>query len=161
MSEVFQAVVVEGGTVELKTWLGPPPLGSLLVAPRDGLVALSPPLPETRDLDCLVGATLAMHLSTFTRVALHVVLDTRVGLRHSQLFRRGSPQQVFGSRTERWYRLDDNGEPIRIATYGSEELVESEEYETAEDAIDQGLRAAGFETSRLALVQALCYGSTK
>ena len=159
MSEIFQAVLFRGAPADLEGIVGVQPTGTLMLGLPGGVVAVSPPLPEDRELDALSGGTLAMRISQATGVALHVMYDSRIGFRHSQVFRRGTPTAVaFGSSTERWHRLDAAGAPILGETLTADELVDGEEYETSVDAIAQGLNASGFDLSTSQLVQAVCYG---
>ena len=159
MSEILQAVLFRGAPPDLEGIAGVQPNGTLVTGLPGGVVAVSPPLPDGRELDALSGGTLAMRISQAAGVALHVMYDSRIGFRHSQVFRRGTPTTVaFGARTERWHRLDAAGAPILGETLTVDEMVDGDEYETAIDAIAQGLNAIGFDLSTSQLVQAVCYG---
>lgn len=160
MSEAFQAAIFHGTVDDARDTFRRSPDDTVVVAVRGGLVAVSPPLGPTRELDALVGAALAIEASRAHGSALHVMYDSRISFRHSQLFRSGEPTRLaFGAHTERWRRLRDEGAPIDDLTYGAEELDSQEEYESAIDALTQGLRALGApDVTGPEVVQLLCYG---
>ena len=154
MSEVLQGVVF--ATAELQSVLSHLPSDLEVIALPGSYLALTLP---SRDIDMAYGAALASQISQYLGSALHLAYDSRVGLRHSQLFHQGSPVAVFGAETERWHSLGEGGEPDRSQTFSTSELLPAGEYETAQDAVTQGLRAFGLGSlTGKDLVQLACYG---
>jgi hypothetical protein len=125
------------------------------------LAAAILPLAVGRQLDAMASGRIALRLSMAFGTALHVMYDSRIGFRHAQVFRRGSPGNAYGSDTERWHILDASGHPDTSRTFSTGELDDSQEYQTAEDAVAQGLRAAGWDgdISTRELIQVLCHGA--
>lgn len=155
MSEVLQGVVFTDTEVAANSFMSSLPRDLQVIPLPSGYLALMPP---SRDLDMAYGAALAAQVSGALGSALHVAYDNRVGLRHSQLFRQGSPVVAFGIETERWHPLRDSGEPDTSQTLSTNELLPAGEYETAEDAVTQGLRAFGLgRITGQDLVQLACY----
>lgn len=87
---------------------------------------------------------LAAELSTRHGRSLVVRFDSRVGHRSAALFVDGQRASVFGEADELYVPLDERGlprateEPLR-----ADQLAPDEEYETIQNAIQQGLKALG------------------
>jgi hypothetical protein len=155
MSEVFQGIVFVEDAPTVHAFIPSLPPDLEVLALPGGYIALAR---HRRAIDMAYGNELAAQASRSLGAALHVAYDSRLGLRQSHLFHQGSATTAFGLDTERWHSLGEGGEPDMKRTFSTSELLSTDEYETAEDAVTQGLRAVGLGSlTGQDLVQLVCY----
>jgi hypothetical protein len=141
VSEVFEGIVVsrqptEIGPIESKLPLRSEPLQNATIIYRSDSRSAAAFAPEIERL--------AEQLAERLGAATVVRYDSRIGHRSSIAFRRGQPPQSYGPEHELFVPLDDEGEPrsdVEPVTF--KERDPSEEYETATNAIEHGLRVIG------------------
>jgi hypothetical protein len=87
---------------------------------------------------------LAAEFSTRYGRSLVVRFDSRVGHRSAALYINGQRASVFGETDELYVPLDERGLPrTNEKPLRADQLAPGEEYETIENAIQQGLKALG------------------
>ena len=93
----------------------------------------------SEDVDRLAGELSGQHGRS-----LVVRFDSRIGHRSAALYLDRQPALVFGEADELYVPLDEQGLPRREAEpLRADQLAPEEEYETIQNAIEQGLKAFG------------------
>jgi hypothetical protein len=87
---------------------------------------------------------LAREISKRFSLALLVRYDSRIGHRSSSLYVDGNLRKRFGQNDKLFVPLDEDGEPLTTGPRAKfTELVDGEEYETIQNAIELGLAELG------------------